>query len=44
MGSPPTGNKVSVQAMTIYRFEGGKAAKWMIADWASFTRRLGVIP
>ena len=44
MGSPPARNKVSVQAMTIYRFEGGKAAKWMIADWASFTRRLGVIP
>lgn len=45
MGVPPTGKQVTVSAIAIYRFAGGKAVEhWNVTDRLSLMQQLGVIP
>jgi len=44
-GIPPTGRKVSVDAQTILRIEGGKIAEnWTVWDTLTFLKQIGVVP
>lgn len=45
MGVPATGNAVSVWAVVISRFAGGKVAEeWQLVDSLTLMQQLGVIP
>ena len=42
---PPTGKKISVDAISIHRMEGGKIAEtWEVWDTLGFLQQLGVVP
>ena len=44
-GIPPTGKKISVDAITIHRMAGGKIAEtWEVWDTLGFLQQLGVVP
>jgi steroid delta-isomerase-like uncharacterized protein len=44
-GIPPTGKKISVDAITIHRMESGKIAEtWEVWDTLGFLQQLGVVP
>jgi steroid delta-isomerase-like uncharacterized protein len=44
-GIPPTGKKISVDAITIHRMQGGKIAEtWEVWDTLGFLQQLGVVP
>jgi steroid delta-isomerase-like uncharacterized protein len=45
MGIPSTGNRVEMQAIHIYRLEGGRLAEhWVARDDLGMMRQIGVIP
>lgn len=45
MGIPATGNRVTMEAIHIYRFSGGKLAEhWVARDDLGMMRQLGVFP
>jgi len=45
MGIPATGNRVAIQAIHIYRLEGGRLAEhWVARDDLGMMRQLGVVP
>lgn len=45
MGIPATGNRVTMEAIHIFRFEGGRMAEhWVARDDLGMMRQLGVIP
>ena len=45
MGIPPTGERVRVDGIAIYRIEDGKAAeKWIVGDTLGLLRQLGAAP
>jgi predicted ester cyclase len=45
MGAEPTGNRIEVQGMVIYRIEDGKAAEaWVQADMMGMMQQLGLAP
>lgn len=45
MGIPATGNRVSMEAIHIYRFSEGKLAEhWVARDDLGMMRQLGVVP
>ena len=45
MGIPPTGNRVSVDGITISRFKDGKVSEeWEVYDMMGMMQQLGVIP
>jgi predicted ester cyclase len=45
MGIAPTGNKVTVTAMSMHRIEGGKEAEqWGELDRLGMMQQLGVVP
>ena len=45
MGIPPTGKKVAIEVIDIFRIAGGKFAEhWAVADMMSVMQQLGVIP
>jgi steroid delta-isomerase-like uncharacterized protein len=44
-GIPPTGKKISVDAISIHRMDGGKIAEtWEVWDTLGFLQQLGVVP
>ena len=44
-GIPPTGKKISVDAITIHRMANGKIAEsWEVLDTLGFLQQLGVVP
>ena len=44
-GVPATGRKVSVDAITVHRMDGGKIAEtWEVWDTLGFLQQLGVVP
>jgi steroid delta-isomerase-like uncharacterized protein len=44
-GIPPTGKKISVDAISIHRMEGAKIAEtWEVWDTLGFLQQLGVVP
>ena len=44
-GIPPTGKKISVDAITIHRMDSGKIAEtWEVWDTLGFLQQLGVVP
>jgi len=44
-GIPPTGEKISVDAIAIHRMAGGKIAEtWEVWDTLGFLQQLGVVP
>lgn len=44
-GIPPTGKKISVDAISVHRMEGGKIAEtWEVWDTLGFLQQLGVVP
>jgi len=44
-GIPPTGNKISVDAITIHQMRDGKIAEtWEVWDTLGFLQQLGVVP
>ena len=44
-GIPATGKKISVDAITIHRMEGGKIAEsWEVWDTLGFLQQLGAVP
>ena len=44
-GIPPTGKDVRVDALSIFRMEGGKIAEmWEVWDTLGFLQQLGVVP
>lgn len=44
-GIPPTGRKVKVQGINIFRFEDGRVAEtWTVVDNLGMMQQLGVIP
>jgi hypothetical protein len=44
-GIPPTGKKISVDAISIHRMAGGKIAEtWEVWDTLGFLQQLGVVP
>lgn len=45
MGIPPTGNKVRVDAISVFRIAHGKIAEsWEVWDTLGFLQQLGVVP
>jgi steroid delta-isomerase-like uncharacterized protein len=45
MGIPPTGKKVAIEVIDIFRIAGGKFAEhWAVADMMSVMQQLGVLP
>ena len=45
MGIPPTGDRVTMEAIHIYRFSEGKLAEhWVARDDLGMMRQLGVVP
>ena len=45
MGIPPTGNKVSVKGMEVFRIKDGKIVEmWWVMDNLGMMQQLGVIP
>ncbi len=45
MGNPPTGKRIQVNEMTIYRFVDGKIVEqWLLPDIFSTNQQLGFIP
>lgn len=45
MGIPPTGRKVRVDAISVFRIAGGKIAEsWEVWDTLGFLQQLGVVP
>ncbi|MHA2394795.1 MAG: ester cyclase [Promethearchaeota archaeon] len=45
MGIPPTGKKVAIELIDIFRIAGGKLAEhWAVADMMSVMQQLGVLP
>ena len=44
-GIPPTGKDVRVDAISIFRFDGGRIAEmWEVWDTLGFLQQLGVVP
>jgi predicted ester cyclase len=44
-GIPPTGKDVRVDAISIFRMDGGKIAEmWEVWDTLGFLQQLGVVP
>ena len=44
-GIPPTGERIDVEGIAIYRLEDGKAAeKWLVFDALGLLRQLGAAP
>jgi steroid delta-isomerase-like uncharacterized protein len=44
-GIPPTGKKISVDAIAIHRMDGGKIAEtWEVWDTLGFLQQIGVVP
>ena len=44
-GIPPTGKKISVDAISIHRMAGGRIAEtWEVWDTLGFLQQLGVVP
>lgn len=42
---PPSGNPVTVDAIVVFRVEGGKIAEiWLSADMLGLMQQLGVVP
>jgi steroid delta-isomerase-like uncharacterized protein len=45
MGNQPSGNPISYEEMTIFRFKDGKVVEhWAVADAYSLMRQMGMIP
>src|SRR5215208_508318 len=45
MGIPPTGNRVNVRGISIYRIEGGLIAEsWGVSEDLGLMRQIGAIP
>jgi len=45
MGAPPTNKKITIRAITIERFAGGKVVEeWGMYDTLSLMQQLGVVP
>jgi steroid delta-isomerase-like uncharacterized protein len=45
MGVPPTGKKITVDVMDVFRIENGKIAEhWGVSDMLSLMQQIGVIP
>jgi len=45
IGYPPTGKKIKVNQINLYRFDGDKIAEtWQLMDMASFFRQIDVTP
>lgn len=45
MGAPPTNKKITIRAITIERFAGGKIVEeWGMYDTLSLMQQLGVVP
>ena len=45
MGIPPTGKKIAIELIDIFRIAGGKLVEhWAIADMMSVMQQLGVLP
>jgi steroid delta-isomerase-like uncharacterized protein len=45
MGIPPTGKKVAIELIDIFRIAGGKLVEhWAVADMMSVMQQLGVLP
>jgi len=43
-GIPPTGKKIEINAIHLYRFEGDKIAEqWALSDMAGMYRQMGVL-
>ncbi len=41
-GIPPTGNKISVDVMDLFRLSDGKMVEhWVVADWAGMMQQIG---
>jgi steroid delta-isomerase-like uncharacterized protein len=44
-GVPPTGERIDVEGIAIYRLEDGRAAeKWLVFDALGLLRQLGAVP
>jgi predicted ester cyclase len=44
-GIPPTGKKVAIELIDIFRISGGKLMEhWAVVDWMSVMQQLGVLP
>ncbi len=44
-GIPPTGNKIAVKVMDIFRLSNGKLVEhWVVADWMGLMQQIGAIP
>ena len=44
-GIPPTGKKVTIELIDIFRISGGKLMEhWAVVDWMSVMQQLGVVP
>jgi predicted ester cyclase len=45
MGAAPTGNSVTVEGISIYRFRGGKVVeRWTSADGLGLLQQIGALP
>ncbi len=45
LGIPPTGNRLALSAIEIYRLEGGEIAEqWVQVDTLGMMQQLGAIP
>ncbi len=45
VGIPPTGKRVSIEAITIQRWRGGKVVEgWLAMDMLGWMQQLGVVP
>ncbi|NIS82577.1 MAG: ester cyclase, partial [Anaerolineales bacterium] len=45
VGIPPTGKRVSIEAITIQRWRGGKMVEaWLAMDMLGWMQQLGVVP
>jgi steroid delta-isomerase-like uncharacterized protein len=44
-GIPPTGKKVAIELIDIFRISGGKLMEhWAVVDWMSVMQQLGISP
>ena len=44
LGYPPTGKKIKVNQINLYRFDGDKIAEtWQLMDMAGFFRQIGIL-